>query len=486
MVDAGVELLPEPDRVIARLFLPGETTPGGGSRTEAVLNRVFSASAEEVSREAHDIIDRFGERHTDLRAILRENAAVVQALDARPLSPEMAIVVGAAFTAEHAVEGAALCNPSAVRHPDQSGLIPGQLRVLLSLRSIGESHLSSIQFCDAIIGPGRTWAFAPRQVPLSRATVTEGEWDRGHLLRALEHDGRMDELVYSIGQSLPEHFGSAAIEEAVQELRVPFMRHPDARAQLDAIRIAASSAYRATFPPESAVSARVLLPAADEESHGMEDVRLVEFSSAGEHEYRGTYTAYDGRSIASRLFTTSDFATFAVHRLTGAPSNAKGMALFPRPVGGEVLALSRGDGESISLSRSSNGLDWGPEQPVHRPDGLWDVVQSGNCGSPIETAEGWLVLTHGVGPMRVYSLGAILLDLDDPTRVVAVLPMPLLEPAGSAGDGYVPNVVYSCGGIVHDGVLWIPHGVADDRIRVASIDLATLLGAMRPALTLSA
>jgi predicted GH43/DUF377 family glycosyl hydrolase len=181
--------------------------------------------------------------------------------------------------------------------------------------------------------------------------------------------------------------------------------------------------------------------------------------------------------VASRLITTTDFRSFEVHRLTGGPTRAKGMALFPRRVGGEVLALGRGDGETISVSRSSDGLDWAQEEPVYPPQAIWEVVQSGNCGPPIETTEGWLVLTHGVGPMRVYSMGAILLDIDDPTQVRAVLPGPLVVPQGADRTGVVPNVVYSCGAIVHDETLWIPHGVGDDRIRVASVTLSSLFSA---------
>lgn len=478
--DAGVELRPEPGRVVARLFLPGESTPGGRSRTETVLDRVLAIPPDELRAQAARILERFGGRHTALIATLHENAAVVRPPGAPQLGDDLSLVIGATFTAEYTVEGAALCNPSAVPHPDQTGLAPGQLRVLLSLRSIGESHLSSIQFCEAVVGPGRTWTFLPRSAPLRQASISPGEWERHHLLRALSHDGRADEVVRAIGQSLPRTFRSGAVEEAVQGLRAPFLHQPGVRAQLEAVRVATDSAYRATFPEDSALSARVLLPSADEERQGMEDARFVKFTDEdGVSGYRATYTAYDGRSIASRLLTTHDFRGFAVQRLTGPPARTKGMALFPRPIGGRHYALSRGDGDSNGLTTSADGLDWSAETPLHRPSELWEIVQSGNCGPPIETDDGWLVLTHGVGPMRVYSIGAILLDLDDPSRVIGALPGPLIEPDPAETQGYVPNVVYSCGGIVHDGILWIPHGVADDRIRVASIPLTTVLTAMR-------
>lgn len=476
--DSGHELLHDPGRVIARLFRPGDSTPGGTSRTELVLRRVLRASPAQIAAQAATIREAFGDRHPFLEQMLQENAVMVRGCDAPLLSDDVAVVVGASFTAEYAVEGAALCNPSAVVHPDQSALLPGQLRVLMSVRSIGESHLSSIQFCEALVGPGETWTFLPREAPLRLPSVAPGEWSRGHLLRALEHDGRTDELVRSVGQVLPVTVHSDDVEVALQGLAGPLIHHIDARTQIDAIRMTVSSAYVAEFAEDSPISARVLLPVADEERLGMEDARFVEVHDGDTAEYRATYTAYTGSAIASRLITTSDFRTFAIHRLTGPPTRTKGMALFPRRVDGHLLALTRGDGESISISRSDDGLDWGVEEEVYAPEELWDVVQSGNCGPPIETAEGWLVLTHGVGPMRVYSIGVILLDLDDPRRVRATLPGPLIEPRGEDRRGYVPNVVYSCGGLIHDGTLWIPHGVGDDRVRVASVPLADLFAAM--------
>jgi predicted GH43/DUF377 family glycosyl hydrolase len=478
--DAGVQLDPDPSRVVARLFLPGGSTPGGSSRTEAVLERVLATPAAELAEQASAVLERFGARHTELPTILRRNAEMVRSMGAPELSDDLALLVGAVFTAEFGVEGTALCNPSAVPHPDQTGLQPGQLRLILSLRSIGEFHLSSIQFVEAVIGPGRSWEFSKRDQPLELPHITEGQWSKEHLLRAVGSSGQTDELARAIAQSLPDTFGSSAIEEAVQQLREPLLRQPDARAQLELIRLIAGSSYQAIFDEDSRLSQRVLLPVADEESRGVEDARFVRFTdAAGRSQYLGTYTAYNGHAIANRLIVTEDFRTFGIHRLTGPASQAKGMAMFPRPVGGRLLALGRGDGESIGLTTSSDGLYWSAEEPVYRPEYLWDAVQSGNCGPPIEVEAGWLVLTHGVGPMRSYCIGAILLDLEDPSRVLATLPQPLLETEGERRNGYVPNVAYSCGGIVHDGTLWLPYGIADDRIRVARVELDALLGAMR-------
>ncbi len=479
-IDAGVELRPDISRVVSQLFLPGESTPGSNSRTEGVLARVLATEDAAVKTAAANILLRYGPRHGSLESLLRTNAAIVRGSDVVELDDDREILVGAAFTAEYAVEGAALCNPSAVMHPDQTRLQPGQLRVLVSLRSIGESHLSSIQFCEAIIGPGVQWEFVPRTKPLERAVISSGEWERDHFLHALEHEHGVNDIVRFVVQELPPHFATSDIDQVIRALPEQLLRHHASRAQIDVIRTVGRSSYRATFSEAGGISQRVLLPAADEERRGIEDPRFVMCVDAdGQPEYRGTYTAYDGEHIASRLAVTSDFRDFTMHRLTGAPTRTKGMALFPRPIGGRQLALSRGDGEAVSLTGSVDGFHWEPDTPIYEPSYLWDVVQSGNCGSPLETAEGWLVLTHGVGPMRSYSIGALLLDLDDPRRVIAVLEEPLLEPSGSLVDGYVPSVMYSCGAIIHEGMLWIPYGVGDNRVRVASVAVSALLDAMR-------
>lgn len=478
--DAGVQLVPEPGRVVARLFLPGDSTPGSVSRTQAVLERTLSLTEEEVSEAANSVLLRFQSRHSHFAETLRENAQTVRPADAERLSADLEILIGAVFTAEYAVEAAALCNPSVVGHPDQSGLEDGQLRVVVSLRSIGEGHLSSIQFCEAIIGPGPAWEFLDRERPLALAEMTQGQWSREHLARALEYVGRSDELARSVTQALPESFGSNDIELAVRKLPAALLNQADARDQLQGIRVVAGSAYQARFSPESTLSQRVLLPAADEENRGVEDARFVEFTdAAGLSDYRATYTAYNGQAIATRLLRTTDFRTFSVARLTGPPADTKGMALFPRPVAGRLLALGRGDGEAISLTSSADGLNWGPERLLHSPGQSWEIVQGGNCGSPLETDSGWLVLTHGVGPLRTYSIGAILLDLNDPSRVIGALKVPLIEPTETEADGYVPNVVYTCGGLIHDQRLWIPYGLADQRIRVAQVSLPQLLQQMR-------
>jgi predicted GH43/DUF377 family glycosyl hydrolase len=417
--DIGVELAADSGRVMGRLFLPGESYWPSRSRVDVIAERVAALSDDETERRATAIIEDFSHRHHSLAQLLEAHAAHALATIGEELPERTAerIVLGACFTSEYSVEGAALCNPSLAVHPVQDGLAPGEMRVVMSVREIGEGHVSTLGFTSAVV-TSDVWRFEDRDMPLASAEITrdESSW----------------------------------------------------------------STYHATFDRASTLSQRALLPAMAEEQNGIEDARLVRFTHAdGTADYRATYTAYDGERVLPRLFITKDFVTFTSHPLVGSAAINKGVALFPRPINGELLALVRSDGETNGIARSADGEEWHDEKPVFGPQWGWELVQSGNCGSPIETEHGWLVLTHSVGPMRVYSMAAVLLDLDDPYTVLATLEEPVLSSVGTRQNGYVPNVVYSCGGIVHEGTLWIPFGVGDNRIRVASIGVDELIGAMR-------
>jgi predicted GH43/DUF377 family glycosyl hydrolase len=484
MLDSGQELLPDPSRVILRLFLPGEEARDGHPRVSDVVARLFERPAEADAESARSVLDLFAHRTGRLREVLLDHAAAVSPHAERwdDMSEDERLLLGATFSAEHAIEGAALCNPSAVPHPDQSGLEPGELRVAVALRSIGEGHISSISFVSATIGPDRTWKFGPRTLPLTPKSQGEARWTRGHFLDLLEqHRLLNDEISGAVAHNLDDTFGSAELEAAIAALPAQLLQRHDSGSHIEALRTMAASAYSLAFPASSELAQRVLMPVAHEEIKGMEDARFTLFTEEdGTREYRATYTAYDGNRIAPRLLTSPDLLSFESYRLSGSAARNKGIALFPRKIGGRYLALTRTDGETSSLSWSTDGRVWGHRKPVHVPRQLWEIVKTGNCGAPIETERGWLVITHGVGPMRRYCLGAILLDLERPEKVLARLDCPLLEPDEAERDGYVPNVVYSCGGLVHDGVLWLPYGIADARIRVASIPVNELLDAMTP------
>lgn len=483
VTEHAAQLSADPSRVIARLSLPGEGIDAPHARAADIIGRALAMPQERIAVLSRELLDRFADRHAELEERIRSNARAVGVPldDDTPAGSDRELVIGACFTAEQAVEGAALCNPSAFPHPDQSGLAADELRVGVAVRQIGEGHISSIGFAEAIIRADVRWEFAARAAPLAIAALTDGHWARGHFEATLEHEQCSTELSSAILARLPERFTGSVFEVAVAGLPRSLVAHRDALPELHGIRVTLASAYRATFPADTGLSQRVLLPAAAGEERGVEDARFVRFTrDDGSIEYRATYTAYDGRHISPRLITSQDLRRFAIHRLTGPAAENKGMALFPRLVGGQHLAVTRTGGERMSLARSVDGLVWNDQTVLHGPEQPWELIQTGNCGAPIETERGWLLLTHGVGPMRTYSLGALLLDLEDPARVLASSTDPLLRPEGARQDGYVPNVVYSCGAIVHDGRLWIPHGIGDVRIGVVSLSLAELLDSLTP------
>jgi predicted GH43/DUF377 family glycosyl hydrolase len=472
------ELHPDPARVVAQLFLPGEELHVARSRATQIVGRVMNLPESEVEALAAALVRDFGHRHHDYRAVLLEHASIVAAHATHPreLSPARTLVLGASFTAEYATEAAALCNPSAVPHPNQDGLDAGQIRAAISVRGIGEGHISSIGFCSAVIGPGAQWSFEPRPLPAARAVTTSARWRRAHLRAVLADLGPIDELVATVLNALPPQLDSVDLERALADAHHDLLTRPGSHVSVEQLRRVVSSSYRATFAETSELGQRILLPFAEEEANGMEDARFTCFvTDDGAVEYRATYTAYDGRRIAPRLLVSADLRVFQAHRLAGPAARNKGMALFPRTVKGRHLALCRSDGESTSLASSSDGFSWSRPVPLHGPSAWWEMSQVGNCGPPLETDRGWLVITHGVGPMRVYSLGALLLDLEDPTKVLAQSRSPLLVPESPARNGYVPSVVYSCGAIIHDDLVWLPYGIADSRIGVAYLPVAELL-----------
>jgi predicted GH43/DUF377 family glycosyl hydrolase len=327
----------------------------------------------------------------------------------------------------------------------------------MSVRGVGEGHVSCVELRTGTIDAADGITFDVPGATLSLPVRQPVEYVRDDLRRQNAELAGDPHAVDALLESLPATFSESAVEG-------------------DAFRRLVESTYAVTFPAGSSVDSRVLLPQCAAERKGIEDVRLVPFTSPeGRSTYLGTYTAFDGASVAPHLLVTEDFGTFRMGPLTGPGAKNKGLALFPRAVGGRYLALSRWDRESNSLAASSDLQHWEDLGILRSPDHAWAAVQAGNCGSPLETSAGWLVLTHGVGPMRVYSIGAILLDLEDPSKVIGHLDRPLLAPSADERDGYVPNVVYSCGALIHGDTLVLPYGCSDVAIRVALVDLPALL-----------
>jgi predicted GH43/DUF377 family glycosyl hydrolase len=391
------------------------------------------------------------------------------------------LLVGAYVTHEYTLEAAALFNPSMVPAPGPLGMGNDDQPFVMSVRSVGEGHLSSIEFRTGTARAGGELMFDPVGTFASTGEISWAKYDREMFEAKLDELGADCDLVRRLIHPLGERFTYAELEERISSQGIAALGITPAAAYqtVELARMLAHANYVVSFDPQIPLSERVILPVGPTESHGMEDARFVRFTDEdGSVTYFATYTAFDGTNILPQLIETADFTTFRISTLNGSCARNKGMALFPRKIGGQFVALSRYDQENIDLMFSDRVQFWHARERLRMPQHAWEFVQIGNCGSPLETDAGWLVLTHGVGPMRTYSIGALLLDRDDPHRVIGELPEPLLAPDEHERNGYVPNVLYSCGGMIHDGRLLLPYGFSDAGIRVAIVELAPLLDSM--------
>ncbi len=472
-------LTADPARVLARLFVPGHELVGATeSRATGVLARIRALGEDEVRSTLRGVLARYAGRHRDLNGALAAHYEEVahRVPDGDGLTEERRTLIGAWFTHEYSIEAAALFNPSIVPHPDQSGLPAGHLRFVMSLRAVGEGHVSSVEFRTGVLGAGHELSLDDPGPHVETGRPIPAVHDRTLFGAMLAEDGSDAESASFLVGSLPARFGEEELERAIGALagqRVT--RHGGARTAERARRIARCS-YEVEFSPRSTIAERVLWPHAPSEAHGMEDARFVRVvSDDGSATYRATYTAFDGDRIAPQLIETSDFRRFRMSQLAGPAAKNKGMALFPRMIRGRHVALSRWDRENNAIATSPDGHSWAEPRTLQVPSRAWELTQTGNCGSPVETDQGWLVLTHGVGPMREYAIGALLLDLDEPSRVIGALREPLLSPRDDERDGYVPNVVYSCGALLNGDRLLLPYGASDASVRFAVVDVPLLL-----------
>jgi predicted GH43/DUF377 family glycosyl hydrolase len=481
-VRIGPRLEPNPRRVITKLFVPGEEALHGRSRAAEVVARVLALDEEEVASLARAVVADYGARHQNLDETLSNHFAFVarDVPDPDRLTADRRTLLGAYFTHEYSTEAAALCNPSMAAHPDQSDLSQGQLRFVMTVRSIGEGHISSIGFRTGVVGPGMGVTVDEPAATLVTGIRRPGTYRKRLFLSKLADFGGAPADRDLLLGSLPDTFTDVELETALSEIHEHSRDRAPVRRAIDHVHRVASSIYGLEYPPGTELSARLVWPTAQAERNGMEDARLVRFHDGGAAVFHATYTAYDGASIATHLLTTTDFVGFEAGPLAGKAAQNKGLALFPRRIHGRYYALSRWDRENLAIADSDDCRIWERATTLHQPRQGWELVQVGNGGSPIETPQGWLVITHGVGPMRTYALGAILLDIDNPAVVVASLPGPLLTPNPGERDGYVPNVVYTCGALLHDGVLTIPYGISDGSIGFAQLMLAELLARMVP------
>ncbi len=474
----GTTLNPDRSRVLIRPFRL--TTE---QRMVNICARVMTLSEEEVVFLLEQVLGEFAERHQQTRDLFQARYERVKhaMLTNQKISRERQLLMGAYFTNEYALEAAALFNPSIAPHPDQSGLAPGALRFILSLRATGEGHISSVTFRTGIVdaenqisinSPTR-FLTEPRQVP-------NASYEKPLFERKLYELGLTNPFSRRLLDELNDTFTLGDLQKKIDSiLKQVRALDPESDVVAKGILLLAQSNYEVQFAPESRVSERVIFPTSPSQSNGIEDARFVLFrNDDGTTNYYATYTAYDGKLILPQLLETPDFLNFKFLTLNGPGVQNKGMALFPRKVNGLYVMLSRQDNENIYLMYSDNIHFWYEAELVMKPTYPWEFVQLGNCGSPMETEAGWLVLSHGVGPMRKYSIGAFLLDRDDPTRVIGRLRDPLLTPNEAEREGYVPNVVYSCGALIHNRQVILPYAMADYATNFATVDLDELLGAM--------
>ena len=475
----GITFRPDSSRVLIRPFIPGDP-----ARIINIIGRALALSEAESDEQLAAITADFSSRHVDIRAVWRQNFEKVKThvFSSRPLSERRQLYIGALFSGEYALESAALFNPSIVPHPDQSGLADGELRFILSLRATGEGHISSIEFRAGVIHQDHSITIEEPSKYVSAPEVNPNPtYRKSVFLRKLMEMGFENDWSSHVMESLGDNFTQQELEKSMQRAikgKQPLPR--EIERTMECVRWLAQSNYEIHFDPSVAVSERIIFPVSSNESNGMEDARFVRFvEDDGSIIYYATYTAYNGRAILPQLLETSDFLHFRALTLNGRAVQNKGMALFPRRIDGRYAMISRQNDEDLFLMFSDNPHFWSDPKVLQRPGQPWEMVKIGNCGSPIETDAGWLVITHGVGPMRKYCIGAMLLDLDDPSKVLSHLSEPLLSAVGNEREGYVPNVVYTCGALLHRGRLVLPYAMSDTAATIVTMEVDQLLAALK-------
>ena len=420
-----MHLRPDPARVVVRPFKPAteprDLNPTDKTRANHIVGRVLRLEPGAAARQLTEVLENFEGRHRNLLEIFETRAAEMEeALEPHAvLNKTQRCLIGAYFLHEYSFEASALFNPSIVRHPDQSGAPENGCRFILSLRAVGEGHISSLTFRSGTIGAD----------------------------------------------------GSVAVDPTARLASVPKIRKPDVQTQRRRLS-------RWSSGPDDDLSERVIFPITDAQANGIEDARFVQFNDDGRTTFYATYTAYSGRAIRSELLETTDFRSFRMTPLAGTAARNKGMALFPRKIDGRYAMIARQDNENLYLIYSDDLYTWDGGRSILQPEYPWEFVQIGSCGSPIELDDCWLLLTHGVGPVRKYSIGAVLLDKKDPSKVLARSREPLVRPEPAEREGYVPNVVYTCGAMRHGDQIILPYAVSDTFSNFATIKIADLMKAI--------
>jgi len=470
-------LYPDKNRVIARYFNNGD------ERAREIIKKVHNLPDEDVLLALNQTLRKFSIRHRNISKLFKKHFNNLLfhfadlEIDPATISEQRKLLIGSFFTHEYSIEAAALFNPSIIEHPDQSGLGNGERRVILSLRSTGEGHISSIVFRRGILNNVGDFIIRPPGDLIEEAEIIKRhKYEKGdffHKLLEMDISPALTELMIA---ELPGKFEYRQLVRKVNEILKKNNLSPEKHRAVEKTIWLADAHYEVSFSLDTDISERVLFPVSETESKGIEDARFVRFQCEnGKITYFATYTAYDGVTILPKLLQTDDFYDFKVIPLHGPYAANKNLALFPRKINGAYAMLSRVDGVNNYIMFSDMIHVWEKAQILQEPKRPWEFIQIGNCGSPIETDKGWLLITHGVGPMRKYCIGASLLDLDDPTREIGRLKEPLIVPDEDEREGYVPNVVYTCGSIIHNDELIVPYAMSDYCTGFANIPMDELL-----------
>jgi predicted GH43/DUF377 family glycosyl hydrolase len=474
-----LKFIPDEKRVITKIFGLDKV------RIYKVFDRVLNLSEKESHELLNILIENFECRHKDIRRVFKDNFDKVnQSLDITiynnlPLNTKL--LLGSFFTLEYSIESAALFNPSIVSHPDQKGLKSNEQRVIISFRAVGEGHMSSVVFRSGVLNKnGNITMDAISPLVEMAKTIESVEYSKKDFGMKLKDVGQC-ELVKGIFDQLLDDFTLDEMKEGIIHFKTNNPMTPSHDRAIDTLYWLARSNYEIEFATDVDLSERVIFPRSTTDIRAIEDARFVEFvDERGVRKYYGTYTAYNGHSILPQLIETNDFCRFSIRTLMGQGSQNKGMALFPEKINGKYAMVSRNDAENMYIMFSDNINYWKDEILLREPKYDWEIIQIGNSGSPLKTDKGWLLLTHGVGPVRIYTIGAILLDLEDPTKVIGEIAEPILIPEEDERNGYVPNVVYSCGGMIHNEFLILPYAASDTRSGIVKFNLNELLDAMIP------
>ncbi len=481
VIRKDVEFLPDSSRILARFFR------GGDLRTQKLVSRVLALEETEVQLALEQTLRDFAHRHRNISRVFYRHCKNIQGIiekmevDFDQLSEEQKLLIGAYCTMEYSIESAAFFNPSIMEDFDQTMLEPGEKRVILSFRATGEGHISSIVFRRAIIDENCNMKLRKIGEDIDMPEISHKKlYDKERFIKKLKEMKIPEKYSMTIMEHLPEKFEYYTLKESVAQVLNNKRIKAEKRLALEEITWLVDSFYDLKFHHDSDLTERVIFPISASESRGIEDARFVRFQDVNDtSKVYATYTAYNGHTILPKLVSTNDFYTFRIMPLHGKGAKDKNLAFFPRKVNGKYAMLSRVDGVNNYIMFSERPTLWNDPIKIQEPKYPWEFTQIGNCGSPIWTEEGWLILTHGVGTMRRYCIGASLFDLDDPTKEIGRLKEPLLTPLESERDGYVPNVVYSCGSIIHNHHLILPYAVSDYSSTYAAVNMDELFSELK-------